>query len=160
MQSKTSSINCRMMLEADVPAILSMTCAYYAETPIWSGLELSIEKMDEHLTDSLMDDDQMVLVATDGSTPIGYMWVCIHGQVWTDDPIGSDIILYVGEKYRGTGAGNLLVSRAEEWFEACGVKAIHLGSHSGINNEEGATKLYERRGYKSGGRDFYKPLED
>jgi diamine N-acetyltransferase len=98
--------------------------------------------------DAVLRDDRLgcVLLAEDGARALGYT---VLGFGYSLEFHGRDAFvdeLYVRDEARGQGVGSLLLDAAEMACRARGIKALHLESGHG---NPGATRLYERRGFKA-----------
>lgn len=98
--------------------------------------------------EALLRDDRLgcVFVAEDRGRAVGYI---VLGFGYSLEFHGRDAFvdeLYVRDEARGNGIGSLLLDAAEMACRARGIKALHLESGHG---NEGATRLYGRRGFKA-----------
>jgi ribosomal protein S18 acetylase RimI-like enzyme len=75
----------------------------------------------------------------------GFLWLCLMGTM-VDPCVGYIKNLYVAPAYRGRGYGRLLVEKADQWFQALGVRRAQLTA-SACNPT--AIHLYESMGYRA-----------
>jgi ribosomal protein S18 acetylase RimI-like enzyme len=106
------------------------------------------------LYESLFEKPDTVLVlALDGDELVGYAlahvlppeetWI---GDTWhTGQRIAEIESLAVSESHRGRGIGSRLLDRIDEMLEANGIRDVFVGALAG---NEGALRLYERRGFR------------
>jgi ribosomal protein S18 acetylase RimI-like enzyme len=106
------------------------------------------------LYESLFDKpDTILLLAFDGHELVGYglahvlaleeTWI---GDTWrTGERVAELESLAVRESHRGRGIGGALLDRIDEALEAKGIRDVFVGALSG---NEGALRLYERRGFR------------
>jgi ribosomal protein S18 acetylase RimI-like enzyme len=100
-------------------------------------------------------DDAFVLVARRSDEPVGYAFVTIDGPdpVWYTGGSRAELAhLVVAEGERGNGVGSLLLDAVDAELERRGVEDVEIGVDTG---NDGAARLYERRGYRADFRVFY-----
>jgi ribosomal protein S18 acetylase RimI-like enzyme len=101
----------------------------------------------------LAKPDTLLLLARDGDELVGYALAHVTAvedtwvpDTWQTGPrIGELESLGVVEGRRGEGIGNALLDAVEREFAALGVEDFILGVLPG---NEGARRLYERRGFR------------
>jgi len=97
--------------------------------------------------------DTILLLAFDGDDLVGYglahvlpleeTWI---GDTWrTGQRIAEIESLAVAESHRGRGIGSELMDRIDDRLEAIGIRDVFVGALAG---NEGAVRLYERRGFR------------
>jgi GNAT superfamily N-acetyltransferase len=94
-----------------------------------------------------------LLLAYDGEDLVGYALAHILdvGETFIPDTwrtgarIGELESLAVRESHRGQGIGSALLDAVDEAFEAQGINDVIVGALAG---NEGALRLYERRGFR------------
>jgi len=106
------------------------------------------------LYESLFDKpDTILLLAFDGDELIGYglAHVLPLDETWISDTwrtgerIAEIESLAVRESHRGRGIGSTLMDRIDAALEANGIRDVFVGALAG---NEGAVRLYERRGFR------------
>jgi ribosomal protein S18 acetylase RimI-like enzyme len=101
----------------------------------------------------LAKPDTLLLLARDGDELVGYALAHVSAveETWIPDTwrtgprIGELESLGVVEERRGEGIGNALMDAVEHKLAALGVDDLILGALPG---NEGALRLYERRGFR------------
>lgn len=147
------AVTLRQATARDADAIAAMHAASWAVT--YRGL-LPDGFLDAGLADNRMvhwqdqmreanTDAQAVFIAEQDGQPIGF--VCVKqehdhpGEVLLDN-------LHVLPPYQGTGAGKLMVTRAEAWARARGASWLYLYALEGNTR---AIDFYERQGWRNTG---------
>jgi ribosomal protein S18 acetylase RimI-like enzyme len=106
------------------------------------------------LYESLFDKpDTILLLAFDRDELIGYglAHVLPLDETWipdtwrTGERIAEIESLAVRESHRGRGIGSTLMDRIDSSLEANGIRDVFVGALAG---NEGAVRLYERRGFR------------
>ncbi|MEK6570684.1 MAG: GNAT family N-acetyltransferase [Bacteroidota bacterium] len=107
------------------------------------GYPASHEEMERRLKKIEHDTNHALFVAEAGGRVIGWIHVLICPIVIFDleVEVGG---LVVDEEYRRSGAGRLLMERAEQWACEKGCRAVYLRSN--IIRQD-ARPFYERIGY-------------
>ena len=107
------------------------------------GYPSTPEQVAARLGRLLRDDDHAVFVAENLGLVVGWVHV-FEKHLLESDPEAEVGGLVVDENHRGTGAGKLLMQRAEEWSRARGLKSVYLRSNV---IRKGAHAFYEELGY-------------
>jgi ribosomal protein S18 acetylase RimI-like enzyme len=146
----------RVAIDLDLPNLMDIANAYINEADRWNGLDFNEDKVMKYIMFAIEDRSHNIFIAVDETTKeiVGFFWGCITGQVWSNDPIGQEMFLYVSNKARGKEIGKSLVKAFIKWCKVSGCKSIHCGAHSGIDNDKPAVSLYESLGFKVGGYNF------
>jgi ribosomal protein S18 acetylase RimI-like enzyme len=138
--------------------------------PLWVGVhhvhEESMPELAPYVSDAetwaerralyesvLEKPDTVLLLAFDGDDLVGYAlshvlpleetWI---GDTWrTGQRIAELESLAVRESHRGHGIGGALLDRVDETLQAQGIRDVFVGALAG---NEGALRLYERRGFR------------
>ncbi len=97
------------------------------------------------------------LVAEDGGDLVGYAMVRIHegpDDSWAlDDRYGEVWTVVVAESARGGGVGTALLDAVDEELAQRGIRDLMIGVMEG---NDGARRLYERRGLVPGWLQLYR----
>lgn len=110
------------------------------------GYPLADDTVKERLRHVAQDTARRIFVAkTAENLVIGWVEVILRSLLVLDSAaeIGG---LVVDEAYRGSGAGRLLMERAEQWACEHGCRQVYLRSNI---IREGAHRFYERIGYEN-----------
>lgn len=145
----------------DIPVLMSMGRALHAESPRYSYLSYSDEKV-ERLIRSMVEDTLVaeapggVVVAVKDGIVVGMIGGFVTSPFFSDDKIASDYTFYVKPEHRGTGRVALrLIQAFEQWAIAQGVRDIVPGT-STLIDAEGTAALYRHLGYEMHGYIFKK----
>jgi ribosomal protein S18 acetylase RimI-like enzyme len=87
------------------------------------------KKFEEYLTDAIIKDDPNILVAEEGDETIGFITFEEQSEQYFDTNIknyGVVLELFVNEDQRTRGVGTKLMSEAENYFKAKGLKYMKL----------------------------------
>ena len=104
---------------------------------------------------ALQAGDAFVLVARRHSHAVGYAYVCVEeaSPVWYTGERWAELAhLCVAPPERGRGVGSALLDAVDAELARRGVDDVQIGVDTG---NEGAARLYERRGYRPDFRLFY-----
>jgi ribosomal protein S18 acetylase RimI-like enzyme len=144
----------------DIPALeplwVAMHHVHVASMPELAPYVSDAEAWAERraLYESLFDKpDTVLLLALHGDELVGYglahilpleeTWI---GDTWrTGQRVAELESLAVSESHRGRGIGGALLDRIDEALEELGVRDVFVGALAG---NEGALRLYERRGFR------------
>jgi ribosomal protein S18 acetylase RimI-like enzyme len=89
-------------------------------------------------------DGNHALFVLDASRVVGFIWLVICENSWTNERYGYVNNVFVESSQRGGGLGRELMSGGEEWFRQRGIKRARLTVTA---NNEAACRLYENCGY-------------
>lgn len=148
----------RAAIDLDILPLLTLAGEYQAEASRWSVFSFDPDRAVALAAIAVMDPMQQIFIAYKGSEVHGFIWVALDSPVWSKDIVGYDLFLYVPKKHRNLFTAKALVGAFEKWAKACGAKAVHTGTNSGIFNDNPAEALYKHLGYSQGGSNFYKEI--
>ena len=111
------------------------------------------EELRRHYEELFAKPDTELLLALDGGELVGYALTHVLAaaetfipDTWrTGERIGELESLSVAPSHRGKGIGGALLDAVDSSFEARGVRDVIVGALPG---NEGALRLYERRGFR------------
>jgi GNAT superfamily N-acetyltransferase len=146
----------RIAIELDMMQLIEIAKEYIEEADRWSGHEYNEKKVIDYCIHAITNKSHNIFLAVDSESGriLGFFWGCITGQVWSDDPIGQEMFMYVRKEARGNEVGRKLVSAFIKWCKVSGCKSVHCGAHSGIDNDKPASSMYRSLGFKLGGYNF------
>lgn len=148
----------RAAIDLDIIPLMTLAKDYQEEASRWSTFSFDPDRIATLAAFAIPDPTQQIFIAYKGNEVHGFMWVAIDSPVWSKDIMGYDLFLYVPKKHRNLFTAKALVGAFEKWAKACGAKAVHTGTNSGIFNDNPAEALYSHLGYVKGGANFYKEL--
>jgi GNAT superfamily N-acetyltransferase len=146
----------RVAIDLDLPKLMTIAKEYINEADRWNGLDFDENKAMRYVMLAISEKSHNIFIAYDNETRdiVGFFWGCITGQVWSDDPIGQEMFMYVTKEARNKSIGKSLIKAFIKWCKVSGCKSIHCGAHSGIDNDKPARAMYESLGFKIGGYNF------
>lgn len=134
----------------DLPGLLSLGARMHAESPHFSRIAFSEEKLRETLM-AVMGAPHGFLWITERDGKIAGVMVAIALQHWcSTDLVASELALFVEREHRGSMIAPRLIKRYLSWADGLGCKQITAGVSTGVNVEK-TTALYERLGFKQFG---------
>ena len=145
----------RVAIDLDLMRLITIGEEYFNEVSRWTNFSFNRGKVMRSAMFAIANKDHNIFMAVDDNNEIlGFLWGCITGQIWSDDPVGHDVFLYVRPKFRGNGIAKDLVKMFLDWCQACGCKGVQMGANSGIQDDAPAVNMYKSLGFGSGGRCF------
>lgn len=145
----------------DIPVLIAMGRALHDESPRYSHLSYSEEKV-ERLIRSMIEDTLVAdapggaVVAIKDGIVVGMIGGFVTSPFFSDDKIASDYTFYVKPEHRGTGRVALrLIQAFEQWAITQGVRDIVPGTSTMID-ADGTAALYRHLGYEKHGFIFRK----
>jgi GNAT superfamily N-acetyltransferase len=125
---------------------------YYNEVNRWHGHKFDPNRIMEFAIFAITDRSHQIFLAVDENNKIlGFFWGCVAGHIWTSDPMGQDLFLYVRKEERGKGVAKAMIKEFIKWCEVSGCKSVQVGANSGIGGDTPAIKTYESLGFQPGG---------
>ena len=76
---------------------------------------------------------------------IGFLWLVICQNNWTQERFGYVNNVYVAPHRRGSDLGAELLRQSDEWFRTRGIRRVRLNV---TTSNAAALKLYEKNGYR------------
>ena len=145
----------RVAIDLDLFRLISVGEEYFSEISRWTNFTYNHDKVMKSAMFAIQNKDHQIFIAVgEDNEVLGFMWGCISGQIWSDDPVGHDVFLYVRPQFRGYGIAKSLVKMFLDWCKACGCKGVQCGANSGIQDDAPAVNMYKSLGFGSGGRCF------
>lgn len=139
MSIRTASVS-------DIPAIVEMCRACHDESPVFSYLSFSGEKVAATMNMLITEPCGAVFIAEKNGQIIGFSAVCISSHWSSDDPIAEEEMIYIRQEHRGGFAIARLIAAMNVWAEINGAKYLFSGCITGIEPEK-VGRLYERMGF-------------
>jgi GNAT superfamily N-acetyltransferase len=131
----------------DIPALLALGQRMASESPRFSKLAFSDEKLTATLTDVIRSPRGFLWVAEEEAELLGVMVAIVHPHWFSDDLIASDLALFVYQHARGGMAAARLVKQYKAWARESGAVLVQAGVSTGLGTETTAG-LYERMGFE------------
>ena len=138
----------------DLKDIITMARAFHQESEA-RKFTLTEERIKE-LTALIISTGLAILAVKDGES-IGMMGAMLQKNVFFDELMAGDYLIYVKPEYRGSEAAQLMVDEYIRWAKSYGAKCIGIDIESGINDER-ALNFYNKMGFKTTG--YHMKLEE
>lgn len=129
----------------DTTRLMELAVAMHAESPRFSKLEFSHEKMLNlfyHLIDS---EFCMVIVAERSGQVVGGLAAIVSEHWISNDLVANDLAVFMQKDARGSTAPARMIAQYVEWAKAKGAKFIQLGISTGVMVEK-TSELYRSLG--------------
>lgn len=139
--------------------VLDMIADYYEESEIMQRFPYSEARVERMLAASLMSPQVLGAAAIDmrSKTINGILTASLGSVFWSDEPLVSDILLYVRPEFRGRGVVKPLLDYYERWAKRAGVKKLFFEQTSGVDAAR-TEKLFESLGWKYVGSKMFKEI--
>lgn len=157
--STTNVVRVRPAVMFDLLTLVELAQMYVDEAVAWSSMPFDAGRAAFYGGLAITADDQELLVATLDDKVVGFMWLALRPQVWTEAILAEDLFLYVRPEARGLKIGELLTAEAERWAKRSGAVGMMTGAHSGVEHNVPAEQLYASKGYVNFGSNFFKPFK-
>ena len=147
----------------DFEADSSTVCGFQPETyslnfPDFTYTPNFADAFRHDLRRAVLDPHNALFVLDDGrekNNVIGFLWVVICQNSWTQERYGYVNNLYVVPQRRKQGLAKELLRQGDDWFRARGIKRVRLTVTS--SNAQAAT-LYEASGFRTQRHEMEKTL--
>lgn len=143
----------RFANNADMPELLSMARAMWAESPNLRDLPLDSDRVVQ-IAHNLMEDGALLVT---GQTAVAFMAFAVFEHPWTGISYASEQALYVSPAYRGAGLALRLVQEAVALARERGCAWFTSGTTTGTE-QEATSVVYARAGFAETGRTYRKAL--
>lgn len=150
------AVSVRPATEHDIPVLVEMSRALHAESPRFSKLTFSPEKV-AWLIRSMVVGTLVTapvggaLVAEKGGTIVGMIGGFIYSPCFSTDKVASDYTFYVRPEHRRKGRAAILLIRAlEAWAVEQGAVEIVPGTATLID-AAGTVSFFAKLGYENVG---------
>jgi GNAT superfamily N-acetyltransferase len=138
----------------DIQDIIEMAKSFHRESDA-RKYTLTNERIKE-LTTLIISTGLGILAVKDGEA-IGMMGAMLQKNVFFDELMAGDYLIYVKPEYRGTEAAQLMVDYYISWAKSYGATCIGIDIESGINDER-AINFYNKMGFRVTG--YHMKLEE
>lgn len=138
----------------DMKDIIAMARAFHQES-VARKYTLTDARIKE-LTALIISTGLGILAVKEGE-PIGMMGAMLQKNVFFDELMAGDYLIYVKPEHRGTEAAQLMVDYYIHWAKSYGAKSIGIDIESGINDER-ALNFYNKMGFITTG--YHMKLEE
>ena len=137
----------RPMTELDIPAVVDLLQEMHRESPNYSALSYSPDRVAE-VCGSAIASGYAVVYEVNGEI-VGVMGGTVFQPPFSMDLMACDYVMYLKPGNRGIAAIRLADDYIR-WAKQRGVKIIAVGVSAGIDNEY-AAKFYEDMGFRRSG---------
>lgn len=131
----------------DVPGLVELGRQMVAESPRWSRLPYSAERVGRTLNSLMASSDGLVLVARRDGVLVGAILAICEANWMSDQPICQELALFVAPHCRGSMTACRLISGMYAWANIKGAAWCEAGVSTGVNVERTAA-LYRHLGFK------------
>ena len=131
----------------DIPALLALGQWMASESPRFSRLSFSRDRLTATLAQLIQSPQGFLWVAEEGGGMVGGMAALIHPHWFSDDLVASDLALFMSPQARGGMAAARLLRHYKAWAMAHGAVLVQAGVSTGLRTENTA-QLYERMGFE------------
>lgn len=141
--------------------ILDLVGDYYQESKLMQAFPYSEARVERMLAAAMMDPRVLGAAATDMKTKtVNGVVIASTGSVfYSDEPLVTDILLYVRPEFRGKGILRPMLDYYERWARRMGIKKIFFEQTSGIDVER-TEKAFAAMGYQYAGSKLFKALAE
>lgn len=130
----------------DIPRLVEIGQVMGQESPRWSRLEYSADKVAQMIDSLLRTADGLVLVSRVDNEITGGIMAVARSNWMSHDVIAQEIALFILPEHRASFTACRLISAMVAWSKAKGAKWIEAGISTGVHTERTA-QLYERLGF-------------
>lgn len=130
----------------DLPALLDLGEQMHAESPRFSRLAFSRDRLHQTLSGLLSSPAGFLWVAESEGQVIGGMAGFIAQHWASEDKVSTDLALFIDERMRGGMSTARLVNEYKRWAWKHGAHIVQVGITTGVQTEQTA-RLYERLGF-------------
>lgn len=131
----------------DIPALLVLGAHMHAESPRFSQLTFSADKLTETLHAVLESPLGLLDVAEADGQIVGVAMGMAFQHWCSTDNVATDLAVFVEPSHRGGALSVRLVKHFIEWLHSTGAAQKIAGVSTGIHTEQTA-RLYERLGMR------------
>ena len=124
---------------------MELAAAMHAESPRYSKLEFSAEKMANLFVNLIQREQSFILVVERDNILVGMICAIISEHFFSHDLIATDLLIFITPEHRGGALAKSLINMYIAWAKENGAKLIQLGVSTGIHADR-TTKLYESIG--------------
>lgn len=131
----------------DIPALVELGRQLHAESPRWSRLAYSAEKVAALVHYLITSSDGFAWVAVRRGAIVGYLIALIDAHWCSDDRVAQELSFFVRSDARGALYAARLIAVLDAWAEMKGAKWCQVGISTGIDVKR-AVRLYQRLGFQ------------
>jgi GNAT superfamily N-acetyltransferase len=147
--------NIRRATAEDFPRLVELGHAMHQESPRFSKMPYSEEKIMTLLGGMCYHDNAIVLVAEREAEIVGMMLGFVAEQFFGPSKTASELVVYVTPEHRGGTVAPRLIYVFEDWAKWHGCAEIVLGVSTEVAADRTA-KFYQRMGYAHSGHTLIK----
>jgi len=131
----------------DLDLLLNLAVAMHAESPRYSKLEFSAEKMINLFVNLIEQKQYFILVVERDNILIGLICAIIAEHFFSHDLVATDLLVFVTKEHRGGSLAKTMLNMYVAWARENGAKLIQAGISTGIHLDRTA-QLYESFGFQ------------
>ncbi|WP_179216540.1 GNAT family N-acetyltransferase [Achromobacter xylosoxidans] len=131
---------------SDIEGLVELGRAMAAESPRWSRLAYSADRVRNTITNLLSTAEGLVLVARRDGRLVGGILAIAAPNWMSEELIAQEVALFMLPQYRGTFTAARLVCAMAAWSKAKGARWVEAGVSTGVHTERTAG-LYRRLGF-------------
>lgn len=146
----------RPATHADLPVLMLMADAMHMESPRFSRLRFSGDKVQKLFMRLIDSPDCLLLIAERSGARIGGIAAMVTPHWFSDDLVANDYALFLLPEHRGGTTAARLARAYIEWAREKGAKMIQLGVSTGVHADETAA-LYKAIGLQQFSEGFEVP---
>lgn len=140
----------RRAKQSDIPALVELGRKMHGESPVWSRLTYSPEKVAETIERLIEHPDGFAWVAVSDGTIVGGFLAVIEEHWMSSDRVASELALFVEKTARGALLAARLVCAGVAWAKIRNSRLMFAGASTGLEPERTA-QFYERFGFERNG---------
>lgn len=131
----------------DLDTLVHLGERMHNESPSWSRLTYSRQKVREGLRNLIADTDGFVSVAIEKGEIIGALAGACEPPWTSTDLVVSEYALFIAPEARGGRYAAQLTLKLLGWASVKGAKFVRVGTSTGVDTER-TVAFYERLGFK------------
>lgn len=132
----------------DIERIVDLGALMHAESPTWSRLRLSRDKLAAIV--ELAINQGFAKVVDDCGEVVGGMLALAVPHWFSGDMVACDVAMFIDPAHRGGMAAVRLLNAYALWAREAGATLVHFGVTTGVHNDK-TQALCERLGWRQVG---------
>lgn len=132
----------------DIQRIVDLGALMHAESPTWSRLRFSRDKLAAIV--ELAINQGFAKVVVDCGEVVGGMLALAVPHWFSEDMVACDVAMFIDPAHRGGMAAVRLLNAYALWAREAGATLVHFGVTTGVHNDK-TQALCERLGWRQVG---------